>query len=118
MEERVLTPADLAAEPVEIMKVVLDAKGGVMFIGSLTADDFADWNDAKGQGDIEARKSAAAKLIVSSLVAGEKDPTRIGTDAMIPLFRKAKMARTEKLIKAILKLNQINQKDEAAVKNA
>lgn len=117
-EERIVSPSDLANEPVEIVKVSVDAKGGVMFIGSLTAEEFSDWNDAKSGGNLEAKKNASAKLIVQSLVAGPKDPTRIGTQDMVPLFRKSRVARTEKLLQAILKLNGINQPTEESVKNA
>lgn len=115
--EKVLTPEDLASEAVEIAKVKVDDKGGVMFIGSLSAEEFAEWNDAKNAGDAETKRNAAAVLIMKSLVKSETDATRIGTNSMVPLFRKARIARTERLLKAVLKLNGIQQKDEAEVKN-
>src|SRR5258708_3105302 len=118
MEEKVITPQDLATEPVEIVRVKVDDKGGVMFIGSLTADEYTEWGDARNSSDPEARKTAAAGLIIKSLVKGINDPTRIGTMDMVPLFRKARIARTERLLKAVLKLNGINQPDEVEVKNA
>lgn len=109
--DKAVTADDLAAEPVEIVKVVLDDKGACMFVGSLTADDFVEWTEAREAGGPESKKNAAALLIVRSLVKGEKDATRIGTDAMIPKFRATKVAKTEKLLKAIFALNGINQKN-------
>jgi hypothetical protein len=133
MAERVITVEEIGAEPIDIVKVSVDDAGGVMFIGSITGADFAEWTDARDAGDAEAKKTAAAKLIVRSLVQGPEKPTdpeklkawdrgaaerRIGTDAMVPLFVRARMGRTERLIKAIFKLNYINQREETATKNA
>lgn len=116
--ERAVTPEDLSNEPVEVRKVKVDDKGGVMFIGSLTADEFAEWNDAKKNSDsVDMRRNASARLIMQSLVRSLTDSTRIGTEEMIPMFRKARVARTERLLKAILKLNGINEQEEADVKN-
>ena len=114
-EEKILSADDLAAEPVEIVKVELDDKGGVMFIGSLTADQFVEWQDARNATS-EAKRNAASQLIVDSLVKGEKDPTRIGTPEMLPFWRKVRVMKSERMLKAIFKLNGINQPDD--LKNA
>ena len=131
-EERVVTPEDLSNETfTDIVKVVVDGRGGVMFIGSISADDFIEWQEAKGANP-EAKKNASAQLIARSLVKGpdkNADGTelteeqrkaasvRIGTPAHAAAFRKAKVSSTERLLKAILKLNYVNQKDEDDAKN-
>ena len=118
IEEHQVNPEDLSNDVVEIVKVSMDDKGSVMYIGSLSADDFIEWQETKDSGDPEAKKNASALLMTRSLVKGEKDSTRIGTPTMIAHFRRAKVSRTERLLKAILKLNYINQKDEVATKNS
>jgi hypothetical protein len=117
IEERIVSPEDLSNDVVEIVKVTMDDKGGVMYIGSLSADDFVEWQETKDGGNQEAKKNASAQLMMRSLVKGPTDPTRIGTPSHVVAFRKAKVSRTERLLKAILKLNYINQKDEADAKN-
>ena len=116
-EERIVSPEDLSNDVVEIIKVTMDDKGGVMYIGSLSADDFIEWQETKDSGDQEAKKNGSALLMMKSLVKGPTDATRIGTPAHVAAFRKAKVSRTERLLRAILKLNYINQRDEVAVKN-
>jgi hypothetical protein len=131
--ERVYSPEDLSNETPEIVKVSMDAKGGVMFIGSLSAEEFTEWQSTRDSKDPEAKKNASAILMARSLVKGpDKNPDgtplsgdalkaasqRTGTDAHVALFRKAKVAHTERLLKAILKLNYINQEEEVATKNA
>jgi hypothetical protein len=133
IKERVVTPEDLSNDFVEILKVPVDTKGSVMYIGSLSADDFVEWQEAKDVSDLEAKKSAGAQLMMRSLVKGpDKNPdgtdltpeqhkaasVRIGTPANVAAFRKMKVASSERLLKAILKLNYINQKDEVAAKNS
>lgn len=131
-EERVLTPDDLSNDSVDIAKVTLDDRGGVMFIGSLSADDMVEWMEARDGGGREEKKNASARLIIKSLVRGpdkNADGTeltadqrkaaalRVGTEDMVPKFKRAKHSKTERLLKAIFKLNSINQKDEEKVKN-
>ncbi len=117
-EERIVSLEDLSNDQVEIVKVPMDDKGGVMYIGSLSADDFIEWSEARESGEAEAKKNASALLIVRSLVKGATDPTRIGTPDMVVKLRKAKVSKTERLLKAILKLNYINQRDEGVAKNS
>ncbi len=130
-EERVVSPEDLSNDDhrVEIVKVPMDDKGSVMFIGSLSADEYVEWAEAKSSDDPDVKRNAAALLMMRSLVKGPvpgDDATpeqrkaaavRTGTDAHVKAFRKAKVSRTERLLKAILKLNYINQRDEATAKN-
>lgn len=127
-EERVVSPEDLSNDFVDIVKVPMDDKGGVMYIGSLSADEFVEWTETKDASDPEAKKNASAQLMMRSLVKGPDKidgkeltaeqraaaSTRIGTPAHVAAFRKAKVSRTERLLKAILKLNYINQKDDLA----
>jgi hypothetical protein len=115
--ERLVSVDELSNDQVDIVKVPMDDKGGVMYIGSLSADDFVEWQESKDSGSPDAKKTAAARLITRSLVKGEKDATRIGTEDMVPKWRKAKIAHSERVLKAIFKLNGINQPAEVAVKN-
>lgn len=116
MQEHTVGVDDLSNDEVEVVKVPMDDKGGVMFIGSLSADDFVEWQE----GQKEDKKNAAARLIVRSLVRSLDDPTRVGTEDMVPKFRRAKIAKTERLLRAIFKLNDINQpeKEIEKLKNA
>lgn len=123
---------DMASEPPEIVKVSL-GDGTVLYIGSLNADEFIEWQETKEkQGDPEAKRNAAALLITRSLVRGpDTGPdgaplseieliaasVRVGTLDMVPKFRKIKVSKSERLLKAIFKLNNINQKDEVEGKN-
>lgn len=131
MEERIVSIDELSNDNVEIVKVPMDDKGGVLYIGSLSTDDFVEWQEA--QGNAEEKKTAAARLIVKSLVKGpDKAPdgkplvgeqlkaaaARTGSADMVPKLRKAKMSRSELILKAILKLNGINQAAAVATKNA
>lgn len=133
--ERVVSPEDLSNDPnnVDIAKVVVDDQGGIMFIGSLSADEFIEWQETRDSGNAEVKKNASAVLMMRSLVKGpDKNEdgaplsaeqrvaaaVRTGTQAHVAAFRKAKISRTERLLKAILKLNYINQKDEVAIKNS
>lgn len=115
-EERVISLEDLSNDTVEIVRVSMGDKG-VLYIGSLSADDFVEWTELRDSKDKDAKKNAAAQLIAQSLVKGKDDPTRIGTPDMVAKFRKMKVAHSERLLKAIFKLNGINQPAEVAVKN-
>ena len=116
-EEHVVSVEELSNDLVEIVKVPMDDKGGVLFIGSLSADDFVEWTSMRDFASPEGKRNSGATLIVRSLVRGEKDATRVGTDDMIAKFRKVKVSKSERLLKAIFKLNGINQKDEVVAKN-
>lgn len=115
---------------VEITKVYLPSSKQTLYVGSLSAEDYAEWT-AANEGSVEAKKSAAALLIVNSLVAGPDDPdekmtpeqrtaaeVRVGTREMIAKFRNIKIATSERILKAITKLNGINQPEVDATKNA
>lgn len=130
--ERILSPEDLSNENIEISKVSMDAKGGVMYIGSLSAEEFTEWQESRDSKDPSIKRMAMALLMMRSLVKGpdkcadgselnaaqlKTASERIGTEAHVTAFRKAKVASTERLLKAILKLNNINQADEVIAKN-
>ena len=56
-EERVVSPEDLSNETnLEIVKVRVDDKGSIMFIGSLSADEYVEWSEAGDKNDPEAKK--------------------------------------------------------------
>jgi len=118
MEEHVVSLEELSNDHVEIVKVPMNDKGGVLYIGSISADDLIEWTAERDTSDAEGKKSASARLIMRSLVKGEKDATRIGTPDMVPQIRKMKSANSERLLRAIFKLNVIGDlRAENAAKN-
>jgi hypothetical protein len=89
--------------------------GGLFRIGSVTAEEWVAWSEAREQGE-QAKKIAVALLISRSMV--DADGKRIGDDAMAVRIRKMQIKTTEILLKAIYKLNGINQPDEVLVKKS
>lgn len=93
--------------------------GQVFVIASVTAGDLIEWSEAN---EGEAKRTAGLRLIVKSVVDGEpgKDEgatgRRIMDDTHIALLRKLQHKTTENVVKAILNLNGMNIKDEAAAK--
>ena len=106
--KKVLSIADIEnATDVEYFEI--EAWGGIVRIGSLTADDFIEWQEAN---EGPAKRTAGLRLIVKSLV--DEQNTRIGTDKHIELFKKKSVAMTEKVVSAIVKLNGLKVKGDAA----
>lgn len=115
---------------IEIARIYLPSSKTTLFVGSLSAEDYAAWT-SMNDGSPDAKKDAAALLIVNSLVQGPDDPdgkmtpeqrkaaeVRIGTRDMIAKFRSIKIATSERILKAITKLNGINQKESDEAKNS
>ena len=101
---KVMSIADItSAEDVEYAEI--EAWGGIVRIGSLTADDFIEWQESN---DSPAKRTAGLRLIVKSLV--DEQNNRIGTDKHIELFKKKSVAMTEKVVAAIVKLNGLKVK--------
>jgi hypothetical protein len=92
----------LASDDVEYLTIDGYQPGEKIRIGSLTAGDLIEWQDAN---ETEAKKTAGLRLIVKSLV--DADGKRIATDKHIQFFRKKNHKKTETIVKRILKLNGI-----------
>lgn len=115
---------------VKIVPVYLPDSKKTLYIGSLSAEDYAAWT-AMNDGEAEAKKNAAALLISNSLVQGPDDPDgkmtaeqrtsaekRIGTREMVAKWRGIRIATSERILKAIMKLNGINQPEVEKAKNS
>lgn len=83
-------------------------EGQVLRIGSITAGDFIEWQEAnKG----EAKRTAGLRLICKSLVGPAPANERYAVaDKNIQVFRRMSHKSTENVVKAILKLNGIRTK--------
>jgi hypothetical protein len=92
--------------------------GQTLRIGSLTAGDFIEWQEAN-KGD--AKRTAGLRLICKSLVGPEPENRRYALhDRNIQIFRGKSHRITENIVKAVLKLNGIKVKgipDEDDTKN-
>lgn len=100
----------LAAPDIEYTTV--PGWNGLIRIGSLTAGDMIEWTEAN---DGEAKRTAGLRLIVKSLVNSEGK--RIGTDKDISKLRAKSHKVTEQVVKAILKLNGFNVKEDEQKKD-
>ena len=113
---------------VDIVKLMLPGYAEPLYLGSLTAEDYVEWQATAQSTDPDEKKSAAALLIANSLVQGPEGPfadeaarmaaeKRVGTREMVSKFRQIKIGTSERIVKAILKLNGVNQPDVEKVKN-
>lgn len=100
------TVEDMLAAP-DVEYATIPGWSGLIRIGSLTAGDMIEWTEAN---EGEAKRTAGLRLIVKSLV--NSDGKRIGNDKHIPLLRAKSHKVTEQVVKAILKLNGFNIKDD------
>lgn len=83
-------------------------------IGSVTAGDIIEWSEAN---DGEAKKTAGLRLITKSLVGPEPGNVRFADNAKnIAKFRAMRHNVTERIVKAILELNGMSVKADAAAK--
>jgi hypothetical protein len=103
---------DYQKQAVEYVNVPGLVDGTFIRIGSVTAGDIIKWSEAN---EGEAKRTAGLRLIVKSMV--DKDNKRIGTDEHIPLLRNVPVKQTEKLLKAIAKLNGMDAKSQEDAKN-
>ena len=106
----------------------LNAWSGVLLIGSLTADSFIEWQT---ENEGPAKRTAGLRLIVDSLCGAsstcpaclgtEKDHkgphSRIGSDKDLAMLRRKSVAETEKVVRQIVKLNELRVNEGAAAKN-
>jgi hypothetical protein len=111
-----------AAEPgacVEYAREPGFKPNSVFVLASVTAGDFIEWSEANE----EAKRTAGLRLIIKSVVDGEPGVDegatgkRIMDDTHIPVLRKLPHKDTERIVKAIIKLNKMNVKQDTAAKN-
>ena len=79
-------------------------------IGSVTADDMVQWTEA---GEGEAKRVAGLRLICMSLV--DKDGKRYAAQneaESVKILGKVRHSVTERILKAILELNEMNVKGQ------
>lgn len=106
----------LAADSVEFMDVEL-RPGKIVRIGSITAEDWVAWTELR-EGGSDGKKASGALLIRKSIVIDDKG-TRIGVnDTQAVGLQHMTLKTSELLLKAIFKLNGINQPEVTAAKNA
>lgn len=114
MADKVLSFSEFVeGDGVDYVEVAV--RGGRMRLGSITAEDYIGWLEYRNApvGSVE-RKGATAWIIIKSLVDAEGK--RIGDLSEIPRIQKMNIKYTEALLKAIFKLNGINQKDDTDAK--
>ena len=102
----------LSAESIKFDNV--PAWGGVVRIGSLSADDMLSF--IEGNEDPEKKRLSGLRLLVRSIV--DADGNRIGDESMIPAFRKKDSATIMQLITAITKLNGLDEEEAKKLGNA
>lgn len=108
-EPRIFQSVDeMLAEP-DVEYELVPGWNGMIRIGSLTAGDMIEWTEAN---EGEAKRTAGLRLIVKSLV--DSNGKRIGTDKHISMLRGKSHKTTEALVKAILKLNGFNVREDKA----
>ena len=113
--KKFLSIDDIAStQDIEYREVDIPAWGGTVRIGSLPADDMMDWAES---ADGPAKKTAAVRLIIKSLV--DADGKRIGDESKhLAMFKKRSAAVLNMLTEHILDLNKLNVKDREKAKNA
>ncbi len=113
-KEKVLSFAEFVEAEEKAEEVVaVKLKTGTVYIGSITAEAFVEWQEQRAEG-AEGRKKASALMIVRSLT--DEKGTRIGDESQLSRLQKMSLHSSETLLKAIFKLNNINQ-PEATAKN-
>lgn len=99
-EKKVLSIDEMLSTPDEQFENV-EAWGGIVRIGSLTAGEMIEFVEAN---EGAAKRTAGLRLIVASIV--DKDNKRIGDPKVhVDLFRKKSVKETSKIVDAILKMN-------------
>lgn len=102
----------LAVPDVEYRKVEMPEWGGTLYIGSVSAADVIEWQEAS---EGEAKKTAGIRLIIKSLVnreafEGAPGAARIGNDKHIAQLKTKAFKNIEKVVKQILDLNGMDAK--------
>jgi hypothetical protein len=105
--------AGLAADVVEYATVEGFAPGKKFRIGSLKADDLIEWREAN---EGVAKRTAGLRLILRSIV-NDKGERFMNDDKNIVKLRGVKVKITERIIREIVKLNDLKDKDDEAKKD-
>lgn len=102
------------ASAVEFAEVPGFKPGEIVRIGSVNAGDVIEWSEAN---EGEAKRTAGLRLICKSLVGPEPENVRYAnSDKNIEKFRAMRHKETERIVKAILKLNGMNVAAEVETK--
>ena len=110
------------ASTIEYREVKGFKAGQTVWIGSLTAGDIIEWSEAGD--DKEAKRTAGLRLLSKSLVSVEPGTNKPGptsiryadNETSIAVFRKKNQADCQRVIAAILELNDLTPKADAAAK--
>ena len=110
------------ASSIEYEEVSGFKPGQKVWIGSLTAGDIIEWTEAGDEK--EAKRTAGLRLLQKSLVSVNPDTgkpwefsVRYADDpSTLAVFRQKNQADVQRVIAAILKLNGLNVKEDAAAK--
>lgn len=114
MSDRKILSFDEFIQPDATEYDLVQLPAGDFRIGSITAEDWVQWTEMRAAAD--GRKTSAAWLIARSMVDG--DGNRIGNVARCGEIVKKNLKTSELILKAVFKLNGINQpKEEVAAKN-
>lgn len=118
---KVLSMQEFLDEPdIEYARIPGFRSDTSIVIGSLSAGDLIEWSEAN---EGEAKRNAGLRLIAKSLVDGNPDEdegakgVRISSDKDLGKLRAKSHKVTERIVKAILKLNGMTVKGDADAKN-
>lgn len=104
----------LAPQDIEFMELDVPQWGGTIRLGSLPADSMMEWVES---ADGPAKKTAAIRLIIKSLVDAEGN--RIGDESKhLAAFKKRSASVLNEIAGKILELNKLNKEDQEKTKNA
>lgn len=102
----------LSAEDIQYVEVPTPEWGGKVRLGSLSAGEMMTFIETSEGPE---RQTSGLRLIVRSLV--DADGNRIGSDKYLESFKKKDAKVINRLVKAILELNGMDVKAQAAEKN-
>lgn len=103
---------EIAAAP-DVQYIDVEAWGGFLRLGSLTAGDMIEFIEAN---EGPAKKTAGLRLIINSLV--DENGNRIGDEKRdLPMLRKKDSKTCNMLVQKILDLNGLDKKNEGGAKN-
>lgn len=114
-EQKLMSVEELLAEIPEIeYRVVQIGAGKTMRLGSLTAEEIAEWRDSLN--NTEDKYVSGLRLIVQSFV--DEQGKRIGTPSHVVALRKKSNAMIERILNEVIKLNGLTERALEQRKNA
>lgn len=112
-ESKLLSLDDIdSVDDIKIIRREVPEWGGHILLGSLPSSDMIDWVEAT---EGPAKRTAGLRLLVKSLV--DDNGNRIGTDNHLQVFKKKSAEVCNRVLDDIIKLNGLNKKAEAEIKN-